>query len=300
MSSHQTAKTRYVNTTHGTKFAYRRLGTSSGTPLIVLTHFRGVMDKFDPLLINTLAASRTVVTVDYAGAGLSTGEVASTIKQSADDILEFLGLIGETEVDVLGFSLGGMVAQLVALNADPARVRVRKLILAGTQPSAGEGIVESPNTDVGTWAGVQNVTVEGFQTLFFPKSREGAAANLQWWDRLNERSVATSGEEPATWLSEGYLDGGKGLQAQGGQIGSWASPEASEGLEGSFARLATLKIPVFVANGHDDYMVPTVNSFVLQQKVPNGQLIVYPNSGHGFLFQYVALFAQHTLLFLEA
>ncbi|KAK0639501.1 Alpha/Beta hydrolase protein [Cercophora newfieldiana] len=301
MATHQTAKTQYISTSRSPKFAYRRLGTSPGTPLLILTHFRGVMDNFDPLLINTLSQSRSLILADYVGVGLSTGDVATTVAQSAADILEFLSLIGETEIDVLGFSLGGMVAQLVALNADPAKLKVRKLIIAGTTPSAGPGIEASPNAqDVNEKGGAQNVDIEVFKTLFFPRNREGAIAVEQWWARINERGVSTSGEEPATFLSQGYADGAKGLMAQGAQIASWSGVETSRGEEGSFERLKGLRIPVLVANGHDDYMVPTVNSWVAQQQLPNAQLIVYPNSGHGFLFQYAALFAKHVVLFLEA
>ncbi|KAK1756329.1 alpha/beta-hydrolase [Echria macrotheca] len=307
MSTHQTAKTQFAAHPNGTTFAYRRLGTSSGTPLLVLTHFRGVMDKFDPLVLNGLAARRAVITVDYAGVGQSTGgRVATSVAESADDIILFLGLIGLSEVDILGFSLGGMVAQLVALNADPAKLKVRKLILGGTAPSAGAGVQGSPNAEnVGRIAGSAEVTLEGFKTLFFPKTREGDAAAEQWWVRIHERSEKTSGEKPAGWLSQGYADGAVGLKAHVSQLSGWATPDQSVGREGSFERLKGLGIPVFVANGHadrrqDDYMVPTVNSFVLQQQVPNGQLVVYPGSGHGFLFQFADLFVQHALLFLEA
>jgi len=254
MSTHQTAKTLYVSTPRDTKIAYRRLGTSAGTPLLILTHFRGVMDNFDPLLINTLSLSRSLILVDYAGVGLSTGPVANTVRESAADILEFLYLIGESFIDVLGFSLGGFVAQLVTLNADPAKLKVRKLIIAGTTPSAGPGIESSPNQDVGNIGGSQNVTIETFKTLFFPKNHEGSIAVEQWWARINERGVATSGEEPATFLSQGYADGAKRLMAQVGQIGTWAAVEATQGEEGSFERLKGLNIPVLVANGHVSFL----------------------------------------------
>ncbi|KAK0622549.1 Alpha/Beta hydrolase protein [Immersiella caudata] len=302
MSTHQTAKTQFITSPHSnTRFAYRRLGTSHGIPLLILTHFRGVMDTFDPLLVNTLSQSRSLILIDYAGVGLSSGTVATTVKQSADDILDFLHLIGEREIDLLGFSLGGFVAQLVTLNADSQKLRVRKLILTGTTPSYGTGIQASPNaTEVGELGGTKDVDIEVFKTLFFPKSREGKIAVQQWWARINERGAATSGEEPATWLSQGYADAARGLMAQVGQVASWAGEETSKGVEGSFERLKGLGIPVLVANGHDDFMIPTVNSWVAQQQLPNAQLIVYPNSGHGFLFQYAALFAKHALLFLEA
>ncbi|KAL2126155.1 hypothetical protein VTI74DRAFT_1586 [Chaetomium olivicolor] len=300
MSTHQTAKTLYVTTSGGTKFAYRRLGTSPGTPLLILTHLRGVMDKYDPLLINTLARRRSLILVDYAGVGLSTGTVATTVRQSAADIITFLGLIGEREVDVFGFSIGGMVAQMVALNAPVENLNVRKLILAGTTPSMGEGVLRSPHIDVLEIAGARDVTIESFKTLFFNKTREGVNAAEQWWARIHERSASTSGEEPATFLSQGYADGAKGLKAQSNQIGKWMTDDGSVPEEGSYHRLADLMIPVLVANGHDDYMVPTANSFTLQQKLPNAELVIYPNSSHGGIFQYAERFAQHALSFLAA
>ncbi|KAK4184413.1 Alpha/Beta hydrolase protein [Podospora australis] len=307
MSTHQTAKTLYVQspTIPDTKYAYRRLGTSTpGTPpLLILTHFRGVMDTFDPLLVNTLSSNRRVILFDYAGVGLSTGKAATTVRESANHILEFLSLIHEPKIDILGFSLGGIVAQLIALNADPAKLVIRKLILAGTTPSAGEGILSSPNEeDVNKWAGAQNVDVNAFKVLFFPQNKEGDDAAEQWFARIHERNTFTSGEDKvATWLSQGYADGAVGLQAQVSQLQHWGSLEGSEGLNGSFARLGELTgAEVLVVNGHDDYMIPTVNSFVLQQKLPNGHLIVYPNSGHGAIFQYASLFSKHAQLFLGA
>jgi pimeloyl-ACP methyl ester carboxylesterase len=249
MSTHQTAKTQYAISPSGTKYAYRRLGASPGTPLLLLIHFRGTMDKWDPVLINALAASRPLILFDYTGVGHSTGEVASTFRQSADDVIEFLGLIGEEEIDVLGFSLGGYVAQLVALNADPQSLRVRKLILAGTGTTAGLDVPPSPNKDVMAVATVPEVTIETFQTLFFPKTREGRYASEQWWARIHERGPATSGEETSDFLSTGYADGGKGLKAQGAQGQHGANPETAKGLDSAYERLGDLKIPVLVAQG---------------------------------------------------
>ncbi|KAK4096389.1 alpha/beta-hydrolase [Parathielavia hyrcaniae] len=235
------------------------------TPLLLLTHFRGVIDKYDSLLVNTLAQHRRVILADYAGVGLITGAVASSVRQSAADMLAFLSLIGEREVDVLGFSFGGTVAQLMALNADPAgKAKVRKLILAGTSSSMGEGVRRSPNTDVFEVAAAKEVTIETFKRLFFLGNAEGTAAAEQWWARIHERSAATGCEE------------------------------------GSFERLKGLDIPVLVMNGHDDYMTPTVNSWVIQQRLPNAELLIYPNSGHGAIFQYASYFAPHALAFLSS
>ncbi|KAF5563895.1 nadph2 dehydrogenase [Fusarium phyllophilum] len=300
MATQQTAKTQYVESPNGVTFAYRQIGNATGIPLLLLTHFRGTMDKWDPLIVNNLAKNRRVITVDYAGVGLSTGDVATSIRQSAADITQFVELIGETEIDLLGFSIRGYVAQMVALNADPSKVKVRRLILAGTGTSYGPDLVYSQNKDVGSVAGVKDVDINVFRTLFFPKNAEGDAAAEAWWARIHERSVATSGEEASLWLSSGYKDGGKGLMGQVAQGHDFTeSSETSKGEDGAYDRLSDLKIPILVANGSNDYMIPTPNSYLIYQKVPNGQLILYPNSGHGFLFQYAPTFVKHVETFLE-
>ncbi|RBR25700.1 uncharacterized protein FIESC28_01663 [Fusarium coffeatum] len=301
MSTQQTAKTQYVELPRGAKFAYRQIGAALGTPLVVLTHFRGTMDKWDPLVINTLAANRRVITVDYAGVGLSTGEVANSIRQSAADISQFIEVIKEPEVDLLGFSIGGYVAQMVALNSDPNKVKIRKLILAGTGTSHGEDLALSPNDDVGAVAGVKDVNIDVFKTLFFHKNPEGDAAAEAWWGRIHERKQSTCGEEVSEWLSSGYKDQGKGIKGQATQGHTFTmSADTSRGEEGAYDRLSEIKIPVLVANGNNDYMIPTSNSYLIYQKVPNGQLILYPNSGHGFLFQYATTFVKHAELFLQS
>ncbi|RKL41704.1 hypothetical protein BFJ72_g5596 [Fusarium proliferatum] len=320
MATQQTAKTQYVKSPNGATFAYRQIGNASGIPLVLLTHFRGTMDKWDPAIVNSFAKNRRIITVDYAGVGLSTGDVATSMRQSAADITQFIELIGEKEIDLLGFSIGGYVAQMVALNADPSKIKVRKLILAGTGTSYGPDLVYSQNKDVGSVAGVKDVDINVFKTLFFPKNAAGDAAAEAWWSRIHERSAATSGEEASLWLSSGYKDGGKGLMGQVTQGHDFTeSPEKSKGEDGAYDRLPDLKIPVLVANGsvsnvvysfnqgqiltatlrQNDYMIPTPNSYLIYQKVPNGQLILYPNSGHGFLFQYAPTFVKHVETFLE-
>lgn len=253
MSTHQTAKTQYVDAPNGARFAYRRIGTEPGIPLVLLIHLRATMDKWDPLLVNTLAAGRTVILVDYAGVGFSTGEVATTIRKSAEDITQFLKLIGETEVDILGFSIGGYVAQLIALNADPSKLRVRKLILAGTGTSSGPDVPASPNDDVGAVATCPEPTVDTFKTLFFPKNSVGDAAAEAWWVRLHERGPATSGEKLSQWLSFGHKDQGNGMMAQIAQLQNIAQAETTKGLDGAYDRLHELKMPVLIAQGYVRY-----------------------------------------------
>ncbi|CAF3470936.1 unnamed protein product [Fusarium graminearum] len=300
MSTQQTARTQYVQSPNGAKFAYRQIGAAFGTPLVVLTHFRGTMDKWDPLVINNLAANRRVITVDYLGVGLSTGEVANSIRQSAADISQFIELIKEPEVDLLGFSIGGYVAQMVALNSDPTKVKIRKLILAGTGTSYGKDLAQPTNDDVGAVAGVKDVNIDVFKTLFFHKNEQGDAAAEAWWGRIHERKESSCGEEVSQWLSSGYKDQGKGIKGQATQGHDFTmTAETSGGEDGAYDRLSEIKIPVLVANGNNDYMIPTSNSYLVYQKVPKGQLILYPNSGHGFLFQYATTFVKHVELFLE-
>jgi pimeloyl-ACP methyl ester carboxylesterase len=247
MATHQTAKTSYLPYKDG-KLAYRRFGATSGVPLVFFIHFRGTMDKWDPLLINKIAASRPVILVDYAGVGKSTGTVAASFKDMANDMIELLSLIGVKEVDVLGFSIGGFVAQMVALNAPPSKLKVRKLILCGTGASAGQGIESSPNDFLPT-ATSQDVSVDTFKELFFAHNAKGEKAAEEWWARIQERNEKTSGESPSEWLSQGYKDGGAGIQNQGTAMQLFSSPETSSGEDGSYSRLEGLNIPVLVANG---------------------------------------------------
>jgi pimeloyl-ACP methyl ester carboxylesterase len=252
MTTHQTAPTLYIPfpSTEIT-YAYRRLGppaTPSTPPLLFLIHFRGTIDHWDPLLINTLAASRPVILLDYPGVGHSTGRIAATYSQSADDIITFLSLINEKEVDILGFSIGGFVAQMVALNADPAVLKVRKLVLAGTGSSFGPEMPPNP-----TWAvevaSAPELTLEGFQKLFFPDTEGGRRASVAWWGRIHERNLETSGEERSEWLSTGYKDGGEGLKTEVEKLIAFVGEETSKGREGAWDRLGDFETPVLVANG---------------------------------------------------
>ncbi|KAK4222907.1 Alpha/Beta hydrolase protein [Podospora fimiseda] len=300
MTTYATPQTLYTpSSPSGTIFAYRRFNppspSPSTTPLLILTHFRGTISLFDPLLLSLLSSTRPLIQVDYSGIGLSTGPLATSIKQSADHILQFLSLINEPKVDILGFSLGGMVAQLVALNSPPS-IHIRKLILAGTTPSAGPEIQQTPNGEgVEKYGGAKYITVENFKVLFFPETKEGGLAAEEWWERIHE-----GGEDSGEFVSEGYKDGGAGLMAQSEQVGKWGKKESSQGEEGSFERLGGLvDVEVLVVNGSNDYMIPTVNSFVMQQRLPNAQLIIYPKSGHGAIFQYAKQFARDAIHFLS-
>jgi len=247
MATHQTAKTLYVSS-QKTTFAYRRFGTDDGVPLLFLIHFRGTMDKWDPLLINSIAKNRPVILVDYAGVGQSTGRVAASFRESAEDIASFLSLIGVKEVDILGFSIGAFVAQLIALNTKKEILKVRKLIICASSASVGPDMPETSN-DYVTAATAKDLIVDQFKTLFFPRNDIGEEACEKWWSRLKERNEETSGETPSDWASQGYQDGGLAMQTQGAAYAAFQDPEKSRGLDGSYSRLGDLQMPVLVAQG---------------------------------------------------
>jgi pimeloyl-ACP methyl ester carboxylesterase len=247
MTTHQTAKTQYVSGEKGT-FAYRRFGAGDGTPLLFLIHFRGTMDKWDPLLINGIAGSRPVILVDYLGLGQSKGPVATTFQESAADIAEFLSLMKVTKVDVLGFSIGAFVAQLLALNTHKDDLAVKHLIICGSSSSVGPDMPETKN-DYATAATQGTLTVDGFKTLFFPRDAEGEGAADAWWARVQERNEAASGEKPSDWGSQDLHDQGAAMQAQGQAYAAFLNPETSKDAAGSYDRLGQLDMPVLVAQG---------------------------------------------------
>ncbi|KAI9860987.1 MAG: hypothetical protein M1824_002753 [Vezdaea acicularis] len=283
MSTQQTAKTQYIEA-NGNKIAYRYFGKATGTPLLFMQHFRGGMDHWDPSLINPLALTRPILQLDNSGIGKSSGEVPDTFKGWAANAIGLIEALGLKEVDLLGFSMGGMAAQLVALDAPQL---VRRLILAGTGPSAGEGVGRGP-----AWAfeALASATTheeaeDAFLKTFYSHTPEKQALGKAWWKRINERTEDRSG----------YL-GPEGTQHQINSVIAWLTP-GTEG--GSYDRLAELKIPVFVASGDDDLLVPTESSILLWRKIKTAHLHIYPDTGHGFLNEYAEMFAEHIRLFLD-
>lgn len=247
MATYQTAKTQYIAGGDGT-FAYRRLGQSEGTPLLCLIHFRGTMDKWDPLLINALAQARPVILVDYLGIGQSSGRVATSFAASAADLADFLARLAVREVDILGFSIGGLVAQLVALNTARSALRVRRLLICGSSASAGPDMPVTSN-DYGTAATAAELKIEQFEELFFSHDDVGKRACAAYWARLAERTKETSGEDPSDWASQGLKDEGKAMAAQGQAYAAILNPETSTGRDGTYDRLGELDMPVLVAQG---------------------------------------------------
>ncbi|KAG9230808.1 Alpha/Beta hydrolase protein [Amylocarpus encephaloides] len=283
MYTQETAITLYADA-KGTKLAYRRLGVDSGIPLVMLMHFRGNMDFWDPALINALARSRPIILLDNAGIGKSEGEIPICLHGWAENVINLLEVLNVPQIDLLGFSMGGGAAQHVALAAPQL---VRRLILAGTRTSGNPGTVIGPRDIFKELAETTSEKeFEGAVALsFFNPSPHGKAAARASWERVMSRAHQRSP----------HLDP-KSAQRQTQAFKRFSDPHPLN----PFERIGELKMPVLVANGDNDLLIPTINSIELVNILPNGYLHVYPNSGHGFLFQYAELFTSHVAIFLDS
>jgi len=277
--SQLTAPNRAVEAANGVTYAFRRLGdASTAPPLVLLQHFRGNLDNWDPALVDALASMREVILFDSAGVGGSTGATPRTVTAMAHDALRFLEALELHEVDVLGFSLGGFVAQELVL----IRPRlVRRLVLAGTGPQGGEDM-HGFAADVYVSATRDEPGAEDLLALFFERSETSVAAGWEFAQRIFAR---TEDRDAATTLAA--------RDAQLDAIHTWGIPDPSK-----LARLAGITQPVLVANGDNDRMVPTRNSHLLAERLPDARLRIYPDAGHGFLFQYPYEFAAEAQSFL--
>ena len=260
----------------GTKFAYRQLGSATGIPVIILNHWGAVLDNFDPRIVDGLAATRPVIALDYRGVGASGGKAPLAVAEMAEDAIAFIRALGFEEVDLLGFSLGGFVAQDIVLKAPGL---VRKVILTGTGPAGGEGI-----KDVGrvSWP----LIIKAMLTLrdpkfylFFTSTSNGRRAAKAFLERLQERK--TDRDKPVTMAA--FL---RQLKA----IKSWGTQPRQD--------LGAIDKPVLVANGDQDKMVPSSNSIDLARSLPNAELVLYEDAGHGGIFQYHEAFVRKALEFL--
>jgi pimeloyl-ACP methyl ester carboxylesterase len=274
--THFTAPTRFVEA-GGIRHAYRRFGAETGTPLVFLQHFRGGLDNWDPLVTDLLAQERSIILFNNAGVASSSGETPNTIDAMGDHVAAFVNALGLPQVDVLGFSIGGYVAQSFVLRHSHL---VRRLVLAGSGPRNGE---PRKNPRVSEVAGNLVPVCEDFLFLFFSPSEAGQAAGKAFWERRHQRKD----DDPPSSIQT--------MKAQQAAIMEWAEPRGER-----YADLKRIKQPTLVVNGNDDIMVPTINSFMLSQHIPNAQLILYPDSGHGALFQYPELFVAHMKVFLDA
>ncbi|KAJ4075278.1 hypothetical protein BFJ70_g16423 [Fusarium oxysporum] len=277
----QTVRTHYANV-NGTKLAYRRFGKPNGNPVIYLNHLRGAMDVTDPLLFNYIAQYREVILFDNAGVGHSNGIVPSSVESMGDSVIALIKALEIHKVVTLGFSLGGFIAQYISRKTPQL---VEKAVFAGTQPGNGPGIAAPDPSVFQAAAKPGEPSEDEMLYFFFSQTETSRAAGHDWFQRRSDRRVR--GEK----LSGSVME--PGTTAQLTAISNFTSnPD-------NFARLHDIKIPVLVTNGYNDIMSPTVNSFVMQQQLPYAYLHIYPDSGHGHLFQFPKEYAEALREFLN-
>lgn len=260
----------------GVPFAYRELGPDSGVPVIFLHHLMAVLDDWDPRVIDGIAAQRRVIAFDNRGVGASGGSVPHTIEEMGRDAIAFIRAMGLRKVDLFGFSLGGGVAQMVALQAPDL---VRRMVLAGTGPRGGGGIDEINRIAVIAYLKAALTLSDPRNFLFFPRTPEGKRAAKDYFSRLKERT--NDRDEPIS------------LQARRAQLKAIRTAGLSAPDD-----LSVITQPVFVANGDRDLMVASSLSANMARRLPNARLTIYPDSGHGGVFQHHRTFVPAVLDFL--
>ena len=263
---------------NGTRFAYRKFGAESGTPVVFLVHFRGTMENWDPNMLAPIAQKRPVILFDNKGVGETNGQTPETITEMAQDAASFIKALGLNQVDILGFSIGGMVAQELALQEGHL---IRRIIIAGSAPEAGvnpDSVIFERMTNHG---GTENDNLNDFMFFFYRTTETSKAAGMASLQRImNQKQFDSSAQVQAAQLKA---------------IAKWAQPKTDH----NYDWLQNIPHPVLVTNGIEDIMVPTKNSYILAEHLPNAQLIIYPDSGHGHLFQFPELFAENVNSFLD-
>lgn len=247
----------------GAVFAYREYGARAGQPLVLLTHLGANLDDWDPSVVDGLAEERHVITVDYRGVGASTGRVRNSIEQMAADMLAVTRALGHDRVDVFGLSLGGMVAQALAIQSPGL---VDRLILAGSAPAGGPGLTDMTAVFVRGLLRAAVTFTDPKTLLFFTRSQVGKTAARQYLARLKERTV---GRDASVTLAV--------YRAQLAAVHAWGSQTPTD--------LAALRGPVLIVHGDKDRMVAPENATVLAGSLPTATLAVFPDSGHGVVFQ---------------
>ncbi|WP_037496613.1 alpha/beta fold hydrolase [Solirubrobacter soli] len=269
------APTHFLDT-GGVRFAYRRLGPATGVPVVLLTHLAAVLDNWDPRVVDGIATRHPVIAFDNRGVGASSGSTPTTIEQMASDAVTFIRALGFDQVDLFGFSMGGMIAQVIA-QREPRLVR--KMILAGTGPAGGEGIDKVTRISYLDTARGLLTRHDPKEFLFFTRTPNGRAAAKEFLARLEERT-----DDRDNAISVGAF------RAQLKAIHRWGRQEPAD--------LSSIDQPVLVMNGESDKMVPTKNTVDLDRRFPNSQLVIYPDAGHGGVFQFHEDFVKRALEFL--
>src|ERR1700693_1034480 len=278
--AHQTAPTQFVEA-NGIRFAYRRFCKTNGVPLVFSQHYIGTMDYWDPTVTDGLARDREVILFDNAGISSSSGDVPTTFEEMGANAIAFIKALGLKRVDVLGFSIGGMVAQEITLQAPDL---FRKLILVGTGPRGGAGSASLTQVAQRIFGAAYDPPEHLWLAVLFSPSEAGQAAGKEF---LKRKHLRQKGRDPEV--------NDKASPAQIEAMDKWGVQQV-----GSYDYLKTIKQPTLVVNGSNDVIMPTVNSFIMEQNIPNAQLIIYPDSNHGAHHMYPELFVEHATLFLNA
>lgn len=274
--TYATVPTKFVEA-NGIKFAYRSYGKEGDIPVIYFNHLTANLDNCDPRIMDAIAAHRHIISFDYRGVGATTGEQGTSIPDMAKDAIAFIHTLGYKQVDIMAFSMGGFITQELLL-VEPTLVR--KIILAGTGPRGGEGVSDVVGlTYKDIFKGIFTFRDPKFY-LFFTQNKVGKQAARDFLKRLKERKENRDKKVKLSVLS-------KQLKA----IKNWGNDKPAD--------LSVFKNPVLVANGDNDRMVPTPNSYDLAKRFANSEIVIYPNSGHGGIFQYHDEFVKSALAFLD-
>ena len=274
--TYATVPTKFVEA-NGIKFAYRSYGKDGDIPVIYFNHLTANLDNCDPGIMDAIAAHRQIISFNYRGVGATTGKQGTSLPDMAKDGIAFIHALGYNQVDIMSFSMGGMISQEILL-LEPTLVR--KLILAGTGPRGGKGISDVVGlTYKDVLKGIFTFRDPKFY-LFFTQNKVGKAAARDFLKRLKER---TENRDEKVKLSV--------LKAQLKAIETWGHDQPAD--------LSVFKLPVFIVNGDADRMVPTPNSYDMAKRFPNAQIKIYPNSGHGSIFQYHEDFIPQAIKFLN-
>jgi pimeloyl-ACP methyl ester carboxylesterase len=278
-SPHNTAPTQFVEA-DGTRFAYRRFGNRGGTPIVLLQHFMGNLDNYDPAITDALATGREVILTDNAAVGLSTGTAPDTVAGMARDAASLIDALGLEHVDLFGFSMGGFVAQQIVVDRPEL---VRRLVLVGTGPRGGEGIDQLDPDVAPLFTTAYDPQDLMWLPIFFSPSSKSQAAGREFLDRIRERT-----EDRDVPVAEATINAHLAAAHEWGLT----TPEGYDPLK-------RICHPTLVVNGNKDIVVATINSYILQQNLPNAELILFPDSNHGSHFQYTELFNQHLGDFID-
>jgi pimeloyl-ACP methyl ester carboxylesterase len=278
-SQSNTAPTQFVEA-DGTRFAYRRFGEPIGTPIVLLQHFMGNLDNYDPAITDALALGREVILTDNAGVGRSTGTAPQTVAGMARDAASLIDALRLERVDLFGFSMGGHVAQQIAVDRPDL---VRRLVLVGTGPRGGDGMDQLAPDVAPLFRTVSEPQDLMWLPIFFSPSDASQAAGRRFLERIRARTA-----DRDVPVSEATV------AAHQAAAHEWGTPAPH-----SFDYLKTIPHPALVVNGSNDIVVPTINSYILQQNLQNAELILFPDSNHGSHFQYTEQFNQSVTEFLD-